>query len=145
MNSQRLNRSILRLKVALAAALALAFADKVTAEPQKRERLFACTGVQNRTTAIGLPPMVGKPAEAQLLIKDESVVVNAIPDFPSEEMPIKIETEFRISFLYVEVREIYYSGTFNKVTGLLKLTDSRGQIPHWWAEYKCSPASKLVD
>ena len=71
MSSHCLNRSLLRLTVALLAVLALAFADKLKAEPNKRELLFACTGVQNRTSAFGLPAFVGKPAEAQLLIKNE--------------------------------------------------------------------------
>lgn len=137
-------RRLSNFRFLLVAALAANSTEHtLAAEPQQREALFACAGVQNLTGADGTPKLVNEPAEAQILIKTSSVVVGAGPTFYSREIPIAVETEFQISFAHVN-GSIGHSGNFNKVTGALKLADHHDTPPYWWAEYSCKPAKKLL-
>jgi hypothetical protein len=124
--------------------LLLAFIDTAhAAEGVEREAAFNCVGVQNQTAFDNVPGFSDEPADAQIVIKPNSVVVGAAPSFSVQPVPILVETDVLISFARV-VAHIGYSGLFNKVTGVLKLATDRDSPPTWWAEYKCVSAKKLL-
>ena len=125
-------------------AVCLVFGEVAGGQQSVRRQLFACEGSENLKSADGSMAFEAEPAEVQILIKVDSVVVGATPFFYSKDIPINLESEFEISFSRFNGQD-GYSGNFNKVTARLRLADHHDKPPYWWAVYKCNPAKRMLD
>ena len=122
-----------------------------SAETQHRNRFFNCKGNEVQV-ADSQPKAISGPANAVLQVKGKIVHVNGAWPFTNDDLPIVSEDDIEIKFLrFINVSAFGDAGTFNKVTGKLRLdvTDGLGTEPqkvntHWWGDYMCKATKKAL-
>jgi hypothetical protein len=95
---------------------------------------------------------IGGRAEAVLQVKGKVVSLNGAWPFTSDDLPIVSESDVEIRFSRLLATSAFGdAGTFNKVTGKLRLdvTDGVASEPkkvtvHWWGDYTCTPTKKML-
>lgn len=116
-----------------------------------RNRFFNCKGNEVQV-ADSQPKAISGPANAVFQVKGKIVHVNGAWPFTNDDLPIVSEDDIEIKFSrFINVSAFGDAGTFNKVTGKLRLdvTDGLGSEPakvkvHWWGDYMCKATKKAL-
>lgn len=116
-----------------------------------RNRFFYCKGNAVQV-ADSEPNAISGAANAVIQVKGTIVHVSGAWPFTNETLPIVSEDDIEIKFSrFIDTSAFGDAGTFNKVTGTLRLdvTDGVGNEPqkvkvHWWGDYVCKATKKVL-